>query len=261
MANVIPNNLLGQRRPRTAFTLMEVLIATMVFSLFLGGVFSLYSMGTGMYQAGSWKLQKQKEAERFLALLKERLEQASHAAVVTPPAGPELTETPSHLGFVNGPITRTTLGSDPKRVILFTICKPSIGAIPGVLLYHGVRARPTPNTTNLMNLEFLSTTNVNHAFLVGTPFTFFPSGAPTLTRFNQATSPTLGSLRLGGDPDMAVVSEIASFSITRGTATDGLLSIEFLFRHPNPKLHKTVVTHRTVARIQVPLTQKNLGEL
>ena len=62
---------------KRAFTVVEVLIAAAIFSVFLIGVFSLFNMGSRMYISGSWKFTKQKEGERFLQVLKERIEQAS----------------------------------------------------------------------------------------------------------------------------------------------------------------------------------------
>ncbi len=64
-------------KKRKAFTVVEVLIAATIFSMFLIGVFSLFNMGSRMYITGSWKYNKQKEGERFLQVLKERIEQAS----------------------------------------------------------------------------------------------------------------------------------------------------------------------------------------
>ncbi|HNW34798.1 MAG TPA: prepilin-type N-terminal cleavage/methylation domain-containing protein [Candidatus Ozemobacteraceae bacterium] len=251
-----------KRRGRTGFTLVEILIATAVFSLFLGGLFSLYRMGSSMFQAGSWKLQKQKEAERFLALVKERLEQASPAAIVNPSANPQLTETLSRLGYVSSSINRANLGNTPSRLLLFTVCKPSIGATPGLVLYHGVRAVPTPGSPNLFNLEFISTTTAMHAFFSNTGFAFFPSGTPDLSRFNQPGSPPPGAFRLGGDLGMTEVTEVASMAIScTSVASESLLSISLEFRHPNPRYDKTSVLQRIVSRIEVPVEARILGGL
>ncbi len=249
-------------RPRTGFTLVEVIIATMVFSLFLGGLFSLYRMGSGMFQAGSWKLQKQKDAERFLASLKERLEQASHAAVVNPAGSPQLAESLSQIGFVGGTITRAALGANTRRLLLFTICKPSIAGASGLLLYNGVRALPTPGQPGLFNLEMISTTNPNHAFFTGTPFNYFTNGTPDLTKFNQVGGPTPGDFRLGGNPNIVDVSEIANMTIQRtGLASESLLSITLEFKHPNPRQDKTRVVQRIVSRLEIPAASYTLGGL
>lgn len=251
-----------QRHERLGFTLVEILIATAVFSLFLGGLFSLYRMGSGMFQSGSWKLQKQKEAERFLSSLKDRLEQASHAAVVNPAGSPQLAESLSQIGYVGGSINRASIGANTRRLLLFAVCKPSINASSGLLLYHGVRALPTPGQAGLFNLEFISTTNVNHAFFAGTAFNFFPNGAPDLTKFNQVGGPTPGTFRLGGDPNIVDVTEVASMTVLRtGVASESLLSILLEFKHPNPQHAKTHVIHRIVSRIEVQAASFTLGGL
>ncbi|HOY66344.1 MAG TPA: prepilin-type N-terminal cleavage/methylation domain-containing protein [Candidatus Ozemobacteraceae bacterium] len=248
---------------RTGFTLVEVLVAAAVFSLFLGGLFTLYRMGSGMFQAGSWKFQKQKDGERFLAILKERLEQASHAAVVDPTGSPQLTESLSRLGFVNGTINRSTIGNATTRLLLFVICKPSIGTTPGLLAYQGLRAIPTPGQAGLFNLQMISTTNVNHTFFAGTSFPFFPNGAPTLSRFNQAGGPTPGTFRLGGDPDIMEVTECSNLVIshTGGVASESLLSLTLEFKHPNPHHDKTHVIQKIVSRLEVQTASFSAGGL
>jgi len=219
-------------------------------------------MGSSMFQAGTWKLQKQKEAERFLAGLKERLEQASHAAVVNPASSPQLAESLSQIGYVDGSISRAFLGANTRRVLLFTVSKPSIAGASGLLLYHGVRALPTPGQAGLFNLEMISTTNPNDAFFTGTPFKYFPNGAPDLTKFNQAGGPAPGDFRLGGNPNIVDVSEIATMTIQRtGLASESLLSITLEFKHPNPKQDKTHVIQRIVSRIEVPAASYTLGGL
>ncbi len=250
----------SQTRPRTGFTLVEVLIATAVFSLFLGGLFSLYRMGSRMFQAGSWKLQKQKEAERFLASLKERLEQASHVAIVNPTGNPQLSEADSQIGYVGGSIYRSSIAAKTRRILLFTVCKPSISGTPGLLLYHGLRAKPTPGQKNLFDLEMISTTNPNHTFFSGTTFSFFPKDAPDLTKFNKSGGPNPGTFRLGGDPNIVDLTEVASMTILQtGVASESLLSIELEFKHPNPRLDQTRVTQRIVSRIVVPAASYTLG--
>ncbi|HEY9068900.1 MAG TPA: prepilin-type N-terminal cleavage/methylation domain-containing protein [Candidatus Ozemobacteraceae bacterium] len=248
---------------QSGFTLVEVLIAAAVFSLFLGGLFTLYRLGSGMFQAGSWKFQKQKDGERFLAILKERLEQASHAAVVTPAGSPQLTESLSQIGFVNGTINRSTIGNTATRLLLFVICKPSVDTTPGLLAYQGLRAIPTPDQAGLFNLQMISTTNVNHPFFSGSAFNFFPNGAPALTRFNQAGGPTPGTFRLGGDPDIMEITECSNLVIARtgGVASESLLSLTLEFRHPNPRHDKTHVIQKIVSRLEVQAQPFAIGGL
>lgn len=250
-----------ERRQSRGFTLVEIIVATAVFSLFLGGLFSLYRMGSKMFVAGSWKLQKQKEAERFLALLKERLDQASHAATISAPPTSQLTENFSQIGYVAS-LTRPTLGDNSRRVLLFVVCKPSIAASAGVILYHGLQAKPTPGQPDLFNLEFVSTTNVNHPLLAGTAFPFFTTD-PDVTLFNQVGGATPAAFRLGADPLQLDLTELAAMRISNsGVASETLFRVQFDFKHPNETSHdKTKVSHQIVSRIEVPAVEFTLGAL
>ncbi|MFA6750151.1 MAG: prepilin-type N-terminal cleavage/methylation domain-containing protein, partial [Candidatus Riflebacteria bacterium] len=62
---------------QNGFTLVEVIVAAAIFSIFITSVFAFYRMGSRMFTSGSWKQQKQKDSEMFLNLIRERASRAS----------------------------------------------------------------------------------------------------------------------------------------------------------------------------------------
>jgi prepilin-type N-terminal cleavage/methylation domain-containing protein len=121
------------------FTLVEIIVAASVFSLFFLGAFNLYRIGSNMFLQGSWKLQKQKEAERFLAILRERLEMASSPSVVSQTVVNEQTV---HI-YTLASGTEVTEPVGETRVLLFTICKPNVqpAGISGMIMPHVLTLR------------------------------------------------------------------------------------------------------------------------
>lgn len=60
-------------RLRRAFTLIEIIIASAVLSVFMTGIFSLYNSGSSSFMAGSWRLEEQQRAQRLLSGLRRDL--------------------------------------------------------------------------------------------------------------------------------------------------------------------------------------------
>ncbi|MDD3001675.1 MAG: prepilin-type N-terminal cleavage/methylation domain-containing protein [Candidatus Riflebacteria bacterium] len=67
---------------KNGFTLVELIIATGLLSLVIISAFSLSSSSHKSFEAGSWRINTQKEAQRFLLRFKETIEQANHANLV-----------------------------------------------------------------------------------------------------------------------------------------------------------------------------------
>lgn len=65
------------RISRHGFTLMEILIAAGVLSLFMTGVFALYRSGSRGFVAGSWRAEEQKRAQIFMSALSRDLSMAN----------------------------------------------------------------------------------------------------------------------------------------------------------------------------------------
>ena len=69
-------------KKRIGFTLIEILIGTTIFCLFMGAVFGFYRMGAKMFNSGTWKQNTQKQAELFLAKLRERVYRTSAPIII-----------------------------------------------------------------------------------------------------------------------------------------------------------------------------------
>jgi len=66
---------------RNGFTLIEIIIASGILSMFMVGVFQLYRSGSQSFLLGSWKTRAQKDAQMFLEELRTVLEVSGNALV------------------------------------------------------------------------------------------------------------------------------------------------------------------------------------
>jgi len=244
------------------FTLVEIVVAASVFSLFFLGVFNLYDMGTNVFLRGSWKMQKQKEAERFLALLRERLEMASSPSVVSA-EGNLLDDQFVHI-YTLASGTEVTETADETRLLLFAVCKPNI--------------EPT-GTRGLIMPHILSMQKDKDGFfklvLRGTTEIDFPGGINNdfLDELNQgmgkgdftAAPEEFGlvdrSFSLGNVHTVRVYVGAASGSFNLGDISGQTFGIEVTMRRP--KSEDTSVTQTIFARINdsAPIRTRPANEL
>ena len=136
---------------RKGYTLPEVLIAAAIFSIFLIAVFSLFNMGSRMYISGSWKYNKQKEGERFLEILKERIEQASIPSKIKKDGEKIIIEKAGNVGFFinkNEEIQVKNL-SGKRYISEFVVSKVDKTQTPtasaGLILNHCLYCEPQDN--------------------------------------------------------------------------------------------------------------------
>ncbi len=257
------------------FTLVEILIAASILSMFIAGVFSFYRMGSRMFTAGSWRLQKQKEAERFLNLLKERIEQASNASGINPAGTPQVVVSESCFVTVKNNTEVTSLTAD-TRLMLFSVCKPDMsvfganvgpGTGPGLILFHCLMARP--NDKNLYTLYLHANTKKeahNGIDYFNTAAAFEPDlskfSAP-LGNFNAAPA----DFSLIRAPYTAKLSDVltASFSVEIASGTDGMTETEKVIglniTMQHPKYPGTTVNQGIKAKIDfsVKVNELDLG--
>ncbi len=147
---------------RKAFTMAEILVAAAIFMVFSAAVFSIYRMGSRMYVSGSWKYNRQKDAERFFEILKERIEQASNVVTVNMGKKDKEAVTTNRTTFVinthNYELASKTRASGRQYLAQFAVCKPCIklpnGSIlkKGLALCHGLVLIPD-EVTGLYNLH------------------------------------------------------------------------------------------------------------
>ncbi|PKL43206.1 MAG: hypothetical protein CVV41_10835 [Candidatus Riflebacteria bacterium HGW-Riflebacteria-1] len=252
-------------RQARGFTLIEIMVAASVFSLFFLGVFNLYRMGSNMFLQGSWKLQKQKDAERFLAVLRERLEMASSPSVVTAGAVTEF------------PVRIYTLASGSEvigpaadaRVLLFAICKPNVQVTNtrGMIMPHVLTLkRSAGNAHSVLVLEGKSQIdfpgvngdfiNELNAGMVTGDFAAVPSdfGLGAATGFYTALS-EVRSVRVF----MGAAS--GTFDAAAPDSAGQTLGIEVTMQ--NPRSEETTVTQSIFARINdtAQIRTRNANEL
>ena len=245
------------------FTLIEIVVAAAVFSLFSIGVFSFYRMGSNMFVKGSWKLEKQKEAERFLTIVKDRIEQASNAATVD--AKQVKTVETRFATLASGTVINLSSSiTSLTRLMMFCICKPDISKLypnkKGLILYNSLAI--VPNAKKLYTLYFGSRTTkaaISGIDLFNTSLTIGPQTA--LTGDFTAT-PKFYSL--GNDPFLIKLTDVSSVRMTWGVASNTKMTtsqaanvsgteipkiVGLEVKMQNPKYPSTNITQRFRAKI------------
>ncbi len=252
------------------FTLIEIMVASAVFSLFTVGLFAFYRMGSNMFLTGSWKLTRQKEAERFLSILKERIEQAANATSINPTAAQQITVAPCPFLTLNNNTQIANITAN-RRIMVFTVAKPDTtylnAANRGVIVYHCLMAVPAEK--NLYTLHLHANTQ-DVAFggvdYFNTTANFKPNPA-AFTNFNTRFGNTPQNFGLGTVPYTYKLSDVASATISWGLAnpaaaggeTDKVVGIKI--RLQNPKHPETLVDHGVQAKLDmaVPMQPFALG--
>ena len=233
------------------YTMVELLIAFGVFGLFFTALFSFFRMGTTMFSSGSWKLTRQKETQRFLEVLKERLEQASSLSRINPAATPasQIMATATPLFTIAASTTIDVAGLvSPQKILLFSINKPDMSAVPGGKrgLCYGQALWASKNT-----LELFGSSNLNAASLsssVGFP----PDTATLIPGGDFGAAPSV--YQLGGTVMSMKLTDVKQVEVSWGTASGTgqaeagkvwSLRVDL----EEPKWKKTTITHSIQARI------------
>ena len=243
--------LLRSRQNIRGFTLVEILVAASVFTLFFLGVFNLYQMGSNMFMRGTWKLHKQKEAERFLAILRERLEMASSPSVISNSA---VAEQPVHI-YTLASGTEVVEPTASTRLLLFAICKPNLQATntPGMIMPHVLTLRRNAGS-ELSTLILEGKSQIDFPGINGDFINDLNSGMGIGDFTGQPHEFGLGV----SSGYRVVLNEVHSVRVYIGAAsgtiaaastgsTGQALGIEVTMR--NPKHQETMVTQSIFARI------------
>jgi len=265
MKNLHPSTHENSAECHSGFTLVELVVAFGLFTLFLSGLFALYRAGSNMFLTGSWKLNKQKEAERFLALLKSRLEQASNLTWIDP-------DRPSsqQVGTAIAPIymmdnLTVTPSAAPLKLLLFTVSKPDlshpkIAGSQGLRLAHAIWL--VPQTVGFGELQLFAS-NLACASLTS-PQNFPPDASSLGGDFSAPPS----AFQLGPNEFQATLGDVESVGVTWGTASGTRISdagktIGLVVNLRNPKHRDTSFSQTVQSRIAPDLqihAFKNLGE-
>lgn len=123
---------------RNGFTVIEIMVATGILSLFMVGVFQLYRSGSQSFLLGSWKTRAQKDAQLFLEEMRSILEISGNAlifrdAVIDPPL-----QLPIHLH--SGASDSTLLISEFNGEVAFA------NLVTPCTLYSGLAPARLPGT-------------------------------------------------------------------------------------------------------------------
>ncbi|MBI3038258.1 prepilin-type N-terminal cleavage/methylation domain-containing protein [bacterium] len=240
------------------YTLVELLIAFGVFSLFFGGLFSLYRMSMKMFVPVLWKKKKKKEAQLFLSILKERLEQASRPSRVT--ATNPFTDqgnasvwafpaNPNNAGTIatSGPFTLA--GNVGNEILSFSICKPDLTSVGGNQgLWYGQTLSIYNCGTNPPTYGLQITGTTNTAGFSNPPT--FPggwSGGGTLAQYQLGSFQTL---KLSEVTSVTVRWDLASG--TTGLEAGGggkVWSVTVKMQHPSGLFQKNELTQNVQAKI------------
>jgi type II secretory pathway pseudopilin PulG len=153
MSVIRPRSFPRPSRPATAgFTLTEIIIACGVMALLLTALFTTYRSSTHSFQAGSWQLQSQKQAQIFLGRLRDLLEKASHAYSFSSALVPNIATLPIYIGtpFHNPPNEVAPTGT--AGVMYFSVptafhaANPLLGALQRPGSWMGVSLHVIPGT-------------------------------------------------------------------------------------------------------------------
>jgi len=252
--------------------MVELLVAFGVFSLFFGGLFLVYRTGMNMYITGSWKLNKQKEAQRFLTILKERVEQASRASRIDPSnPDPKIRVQLGQGDFLtvanNTDIQNIATRSTSVKLAAFSICKPDLSLLgEGAGLWFGQVLYVNRN-----NLELFGTNNRNHAKVLSAagfpPSPTFNVGAVApFTSVTPVVTRLPADFQLGASTQSDILNDVSRIWVTWGTASGTgqanggkIWSLNIEFR--NPAHDKTTFTQGIQAKINydVPVSPYPVG--
>ena len=252
------------------FTLIEIIIASAIFAMFTGGLFSFYRMGSRMFLTGSWKLTRQKEAERFLSILKERVEQSANATSINPAVTPQITSSVCNFLTLNNDSQIAKIKVN-QRIMVFTVSKPDTTSLPGgamgVIVYHCLMA--VPAAKNLYTLHLHANTQTvpfNGVDYFNTPADFKPVPG-TFPNFAAKFSNLPANFGLGSVPYTYKLTDIASATISWsrsnpaavGGETDKVVGIKLRMQNPNHP--ETFVDQGIQAKLDmaVPLVSYALG--
>lgn len=236
---------------KAAFTFVELIVASSVFVLFLGTLFAFYKLGSNLFYSGSWKIHTQAKTERFINMLRERLEQSADLIDVNQ-AGKIIEEKSSSVAVASGTFNLTGDGGATKingktRLLLFPICKPSLRSTAGLILHNTLIAVIDPNNPNLMALIFRSSRSMTDPAMTDPPISFQHidlSGVDT-SRFDAHPL----EYSLGDDPAEFVLCNVHQIKIE--PIDNKTLRIALNMRHPQKS--NVNLFHSISVKLSVPV--------
>lgn len=225
-------------------TLVEILIATAVFSLFMIAAFGVFSSSQAGFETGSWRLQRQKQAQIFLLRLKETVEKANHAYEI------KANGLTSKVGgirpiVINGTWRDKTASSSSNGIMYLSITTPFVPALPemGQAQRNGIWKGAGLECHN-NTLRFYLTGDWNKM----PTFTPTEVGSPDLGKFVFGNTVGDYSIALEDVSAIGLYVQPASQSVDLGRP-ELFITFEIMLEKPRSKT-KVLLTERITARVQ-----------
>lgn len=257
--------LIDRKLNKKAFTVVELMVATAIFMLFIGAVFSLYRMGSRMYVSGSWKYMRQKEAERFFIMMKERVEQAANIISIDPKLTDKQvsTQKTKFVSLTNNKNICVPVDSSSKPtkqwIAEFIVAKPDMTAFPskkkGIVLYHSILLNPNEES-GLYDLNMRVEKTADNANFFKTIGNDFPTDFGALKIDNFKAEPSLYGL--SPVPHTFELHDVASITVSWSFAASSSTNLNGVEKSPifgidvqmrNPKHDQTILEMGCKARI------------
>ena len=182
------------------FTLVELSIAMGLLSMLIVSAFAVFSDSNKAFNAGTWRLNHQKEAQRFLLFFKEHIEKASHSYILKNDGTKELIR---KIDITVASTYYDTLASSTNSGILFaSSCTPVQDKNPELGIEDIIDGTWKGFSLECFEkkLTFLQTGDVNK-MTSSTPSTSLPPNHP-----NIKTGDTNGDL-------MSVIEDVDSIGV------------------------------------------------
>lgn len=225
-------------------TLTEILIATAVFSMFMISAFGVFSSSQSGFDTGSWRLQRQKQAQIFLLRLKEIIEKANHAYEIRPD-GKTNRFGGSRDILVNGTWRDKLASASDHAVMFFSITTPFVPAVPEL----GQAQR----TGSWKGCGLECRKNILRCYQTG-DWNQMPAVTPAVVG-----SPDLGKFTFGNDVgDFSIsLEDVNGIGVYVQQATDAVdigrpevfITIEVMLQKPRSKTN-VQLSERITARVQ-----------
>lgn len=208
------------RRRRTAYTLVEILVAATILSIVIVVVWRLFEAVNRMSAVSTWQSARQTELRTGLQMVREDLQQACYPTVITRFSSQIVDQGSTGLSYKAGPYS---VPPDEGTYLEFWVCKPS---------------RSVGTTEDTAGNRMKCTLTVEGRNL-------------RYSRQNQA-----GGDPDVPDIDRVIIHDVQEMdiqltSVPSAEYTMNFCTIAVTCQHPRPGYEKTRVTQRTGTKVEV----------
>lgn len=222
-------------------TLVEILIATSVFSLFMISVFGVFEYSRAGFETGSWRIQRQKNAQTFLLRLKDLLERSNHPYQVAPNGATVRVSTSPIV--VNDAWFSKVASTTNNGIMYFSITSPYVPEQPELGqkerkgVWKGVGLDCKDKTLKLYLTGVWDQMPAHTPAEIGSPDT-------TMFEFGKTDGDFIMSLSDVAAAGVYVAAATQTTDIKRPTV---FLTVELLFEHPKSRQTVQITETMTAA--------------